>query len=175
MSHSPIRSINRSQPRLQRDYPGAVPDGQLGTLQRLIREWRHVLARTLVHAGQPVSPTIPQLDPLLFRLQREIRTDFGRSAGVERFCRRFPLYSRDLRRVFVLHANFLDNGRHCTGCLKLLPSKGLDCFSGTSLQDAEKIVETSSQFSYDRRCCRSNTDEPQSCPAGRCPNGTNIE
>jgi hypothetical protein len=34
--------------RLHREYPGQFPDGQLRTLQRQIREWRKVMARTLV-------------------------------------------------------------------------------------------------------------------------------
>ena len=37
--------------RLHRDYPGRFPDGQLRTLQRRIREWRHVMAKALVHTG----------------------------------------------------------------------------------------------------------------------------
>jgi hypothetical protein len=36
--------------RLQRAYPGQFPEGQLRTLQRRIREWRRVMARTLVEA-----------------------------------------------------------------------------------------------------------------------------
>jgi len=48
--------------RLQQAYPGQFPEGQLRTLQRRIREWRRVMARTLVDAcldgseanGQPV-------------------------------------------------------------------------------------------------------------------------
>jgi hypothetical protein len=35
--------------RLQQDYPGRFPDVQLRTLQRRIRAWRHVMARSLVH------------------------------------------------------------------------------------------------------------------------------
>jgi hypothetical protein len=35
--------------RLQRVYPDRFPDGQLRTLQRRVREWRHVMARSLVH------------------------------------------------------------------------------------------------------------------------------
>ena len=37
--------------RLHRDYPGRFPEGQLRTLQRRIREWRHVMARELVRVG----------------------------------------------------------------------------------------------------------------------------
>jgi len=35
--------------RLQRDFPGRFPDVQLRTLQRRVRDWRHVMARSLVH------------------------------------------------------------------------------------------------------------------------------
>jgi hypothetical protein len=35
--------------RLDQKYPGTFPDGQLRTLQRRIRDWRRVMARTLVH------------------------------------------------------------------------------------------------------------------------------
>jgi hypothetical protein len=34
--------------RLDREYPGRFPEGQLRTLQRRIREWRRVMARELV-------------------------------------------------------------------------------------------------------------------------------
>jgi hypothetical protein len=37
--------------RLQKAYPGRYPEGQLRTLQRRVREWRHVMARPLVHVG----------------------------------------------------------------------------------------------------------------------------
>jgi hypothetical protein len=36
--------------RLQREHPGRFGDGQLRTLQRRVREWRHVMARKLVYA-----------------------------------------------------------------------------------------------------------------------------
>jgi hypothetical protein len=36
--------------RLQQAYPDQFPDGQLRTLQRRIRDWRRVMARTLVNA-----------------------------------------------------------------------------------------------------------------------------
>jgi hypothetical protein len=35
--------------RLEETYPGQFPEGQLRTLQRHIRDWRRVMARTLVH------------------------------------------------------------------------------------------------------------------------------
>jgi hypothetical protein len=37
--------------RLQQSYPGQFPDAQLRTLQRRVREWRRVMARSLVHGG----------------------------------------------------------------------------------------------------------------------------
>jgi hypothetical protein len=36
--------------RLHGRYPGRFPEGQLRTLQRRVREWRHVMARKLVYA-----------------------------------------------------------------------------------------------------------------------------
>lgn len=36
--------------RLQAEHPGRFPDGQLRTLQRRVREWRHLMARELVYA-----------------------------------------------------------------------------------------------------------------------------
>lgn len=37
--------------RLQKKHPGCFSDGQLRTLQRRVRAWRHVMARGLVYAG----------------------------------------------------------------------------------------------------------------------------
>jgi len=37
--------------RLQKEQPGCFSDGQLRTLQRRVRAWRHVMARALVYAG----------------------------------------------------------------------------------------------------------------------------
>jgi hypothetical protein len=42
--------------RLQRVYPGRFPDGLLRTLQRRVREWRHVMAQSLVHIIQDGNP-----------------------------------------------------------------------------------------------------------------------
>lgn len=36
--------------RLQEEHPGRFADGQIRTLQRRLREWRHVMARKLVYA-----------------------------------------------------------------------------------------------------------------------------
>lgn len=41
--------------RLRRDHPGKFSSGQLRTLQRRVREWRHVMARELVHSCIPAS------------------------------------------------------------------------------------------------------------------------
>jgi hypothetical protein len=51
LQHDPGATAKSLMERLQRDYPGRFPDGQLRTLQRRIREWRQVMARTLVHAS----------------------------------------------------------------------------------------------------------------------------
>ena len=49
--------------RLQRAYPGRYPGGQLRTLRRRVREWRHVMARPLVHAC--VSPNRAVAEPII--------------------------------------------------------------------------------------------------------------
>ena len=36
--------------RVQKEHPGQYPDSQLRTLQRRVREWRHVMAKQLVYA-----------------------------------------------------------------------------------------------------------------------------
>jgi hypothetical protein len=36
--------------RLQHEYPGHYADGQLRTLQRRVKEWRHIMAKQLVYA-----------------------------------------------------------------------------------------------------------------------------
>lgn len=51
LQHDPGATAKSLMARLQQDYPDRFPDGQLRTLQRRIREWRHVMARSLVHAG----------------------------------------------------------------------------------------------------------------------------
>jgi hypothetical protein len=50
LRHDPEATAKSLMERLRRDYPGQFADGQLRTLQRRIREWRRVMARTLVHA-----------------------------------------------------------------------------------------------------------------------------
>jgi hypothetical protein len=37
--------------RLQENYPGRFADGQLRTLQRRVKEWRHIMARKLVYSS----------------------------------------------------------------------------------------------------------------------------
>jgi hypothetical protein len=51
LQRDPESTAKSLMERLHRNYPGRFPDGQLRTLQRRIREWRHVMARTLVHAS----------------------------------------------------------------------------------------------------------------------------
>jgi hypothetical protein len=48
--------------RLQQTYPGRYLEGQLRTLQRRVREWRHVMARPLVHAC--VNPSTATVGPI---------------------------------------------------------------------------------------------------------------
>jgi hypothetical protein len=38
--------------RLDKKYPGQFPEGQLRTLQRRVRDWRRVMARSLVHGSR---------------------------------------------------------------------------------------------------------------------------
>ena len=49
LQHDPDSTAKSLMERLQHDYPGRFPDVQLRTLQRRIREWRHVMAKSLVH------------------------------------------------------------------------------------------------------------------------------
>jgi Integrase core domain len=50
LQQEPESTAKSLMERLQRDYPGRFAEGQLRTLQRRIRDWRRVMARTLVHA-----------------------------------------------------------------------------------------------------------------------------
>lgn len=49
LQQDPESTAKSLMERLQRDYPGRFAEGQLRTLQRRIREWRRVMARSLVH------------------------------------------------------------------------------------------------------------------------------
>jgi hypothetical protein len=50
--------------RLQNDYPGRFPDGQLRTLQRRIRDWRHVMARKLVYISMDLNSASEHVVPI---------------------------------------------------------------------------------------------------------------
>jgi hypothetical protein len=50
LQQDPESTAKSLMDRLHRAFPGQFPDGQLRTLQRRIREWRRVMARTLVGA-----------------------------------------------------------------------------------------------------------------------------
>jgi hypothetical protein len=52
LQHHPDSTAKSLMVRLQRAYPGRFPDGLLRTLQRRIRDWRHVMAKSLVHGIQ---------------------------------------------------------------------------------------------------------------------------
>ena len=63
LQHDPDSTAKSLMERLQQDYPGRFPDVQLRTLQRRIREWRHVMAKSLVHGirngnGADEEPTV---------------------------------------------------------------------------------------------------------------------
>jgi hypothetical protein len=59
--------------RLHQVYPGRFPDGQLRTLQRRIREWRRVMARTLV--GVCRASNEPTGNALVIGTEREARRE----------------------------------------------------------------------------------------------------
>ena len=50
LQESPDITAKELFEHLQQEQPGRFPDGQLRTLQRRIREWRQVMAKTLVYA-----------------------------------------------------------------------------------------------------------------------------
>jgi hypothetical protein len=50
LQQDPESTAKSLMERLQRVYPGRFAEGRLRTLQRRIRDWRRVMARTLVHA-----------------------------------------------------------------------------------------------------------------------------
>ena len=49
---------------LQERASGSFPPGQLRTLQRRVREWRHVMARGLIYAGMDVPNTPTSVTPV---------------------------------------------------------------------------------------------------------------
>jgi hypothetical protein len=49
LQHAPDSTAKSLMERLHQDYPGRFPEGQLRTLQRRVREWRHVMVRSFVH------------------------------------------------------------------------------------------------------------------------------
>jgi Integrase core domain len=52
LQHDPDSTAKSLMGRLQRVYPDRFPDGLLRTLQRRVREWRHVMAQSLIHIVQ---------------------------------------------------------------------------------------------------------------------------
>jgi hypothetical protein len=50
--------------RLQRYYPGRYSDGQLRTLQRRVKEWRHIMARNLVCFSMDLNSTNTDVVPM---------------------------------------------------------------------------------------------------------------
>ncbi len=63
LQNDPDSTAKSLMERLQQKDPGRFPDVQLRTLQRRIKEWRHVMARSLVHGihdghGADEEPTV---------------------------------------------------------------------------------------------------------------------
>jgi hypothetical protein len=63
LQHDPDSTAKSLMERLQQKYPGRFPDVQVRTLQRRIRDWRHVMAKSLVHGisngdGAYEEPTV---------------------------------------------------------------------------------------------------------------------
>jgi hypothetical protein len=52
LQHDPDSTAKSLMERLQRVYPDRFPDGLLRTLQRRVREWRHMMAQSLVNVVQ---------------------------------------------------------------------------------------------------------------------------
>jgi hypothetical protein len=52
LQETPDASAKALLDRLDKKYPGQFPEGQLRTLQRRVRDWRQVMARSLVHGCQ---------------------------------------------------------------------------------------------------------------------------
>jgi hypothetical protein len=49
LQHDPDSTAKSLMERLQQKYPGRFPGVQLRTFQRRIRDWRHVMSKSLVH------------------------------------------------------------------------------------------------------------------------------
>jgi hypothetical protein len=45
-------------------YPEQFPDGQLRTLQRRVKEWRHIMAKKLVYACLDRNSQPPDISPI---------------------------------------------------------------------------------------------------------------
>ena len=72
--------------RLQREHPGQFDDGQLRTLQRRIRWWRHVMAQSLVHMCLDVAEETAK--PVVVSAERDVtprRADRGDDQSVHRY------------------------------------------------------------------------------------------
>jgi hypothetical protein len=69
LQHDPESTAKTLMERLQQEYPGRFAEGQLRTLQRRIREWRQVMARTLVHACLDVDEVTG--DPVVVGAERQ--------------------------------------------------------------------------------------------------------
>ena len=57
----PWRTSRELFERLQGEYPGVYPDGQVRTLQRRLKGWRQAMAHQLVF-GVATTSTVQELD-----------------------------------------------------------------------------------------------------------------
>ncbi len=59
--------------KLQAERPGCFPNGQLRTLQRRVRTWRHMMAKDLVYAGKEACFSYSQIPSTVLDRVGEIR------------------------------------------------------------------------------------------------------
>lgn len=64
LQQSPAATAKDLFERLQREHPERFPGGQLRTLQRRVREWRHMMARKLVYLSVDDSNQVRETEPI---------------------------------------------------------------------------------------------------------------
>ncbi len=64
LQREPDKTAKELFQRLQKEYPGRFSDGQLRTLQRRIKDWRHVMARKLVYISLDLNSASENIVPI---------------------------------------------------------------------------------------------------------------
>jgi hypothetical protein len=64
LQKEPDKTAKELFQRLQKCYPGRFSDGQLRTLQRRIKDWRHVMARKLVYISLDLNSASENIIPI---------------------------------------------------------------------------------------------------------------